>query len=318
MKLHAVLLMVLPTRALKGATRALKGGVWNAYVNAWVEPLSLPACSAARNVDIVSFWSTGQVVSGPLAPKEQPAWLARLRKWRDGCRKSLKLDEAIYDEPALQWTQSAFVQAQAHTFDLGLYDPAAREYTVDDWLDGLSDRFGGIEAVLLWPTYTNVGIDERNSYDLARLLPGAAMKSGDAIVRQLHARGVRVLWPYMVWDTGTRDEGLPDELAMARLQRESGADGFNGDTLWHIDAAMYTASKAQGTPAAIQPEWGADLSTLNHSTMGWGEAGGWTSGFGGSSIGSQPPLVAVRTPGPVGPRESRGEPGLRRGSPSSG
>ena len=32
------------------------------------------------------------------------------------------------------------------------------------------------------------------------------------VTAQLHARGVKVLWPYNPWDTGTRRENASDEV----------------------------------------------------------------------------------------------------------
>ena len=67
-------------------------------------------------------------------------------------------------------------------------------YTVDRYLDDLEKRYGGIDAVLIWPTYPNMGIDNRNQHDMIRSMPG-----GVAGVRQMiadfHRRGVRVLFP---------------------------------------------------------------------------------------------------------------------------
>ena len=34
-------------------------------------------------------------------------------------------------------------------------------WTVDRYLNDLKQRYGGIDSVLLWPTYTNIGIDDR-------------------------------------------------------------------------------------------------------------------------------------------------------------
>lgn len=40
----------------------------------------------------------------------------------------------------------------------------------------------------------------------------------------------QVLWPYMAWDTYSRDEGLGAAASMARLLHDTGADGMNMDT----------------------------------------------------------------------------------------
>ena len=139
-------------------------------------------------------------------------------------------DDSEYHRPELAWTQSSFIQPQMMIHDRYFYDPVAGKYTVDRYLDDLQHRYGGIDSVLVWQSYPNMGIDNRNQYDLLRDMPG-----GVAGVRQMiadfHRRGVRVLFPVMVWDQGTRDEGVPNWTATARLLAEVGADGVNGDTL---------------------------------------------------------------------------------------
>ena len=196
-------------------------------------------------------------------------------------------NDQIFDVPALQWTRSAFIQVQSHPYDLYFFDPRTKNYTVQRWLTDLRERYGGIDAVLLWPTYTNLGADDRNNYELSRLLPAGggeglepaaggweALRKG--IVSELRGSGVRTLWPFMAWDHGTQDEGLEDAEAMARLQRSTGADGLNGDTLTHIDRRFYSAGAQQGRPPALQAELGASFASLNYTTTEWSEGGGWS------------------------------------------
>src|ERR1044072_7383793 len=109
------------------------------------------------------------------------------------------------------------------------YDPAARKYTVDRYLDDLVKRYGGIDAVLVWHTYPNIGIDNRSEFDHFRDLP-CGVPGIRQMVADFHRRGVRVLFPMMLWDQGTRDPGMSWPDAIARLMAEIGADGINGHT----------------------------------------------------------------------------------------
>ena len=54
---------------------------------------------------------------------------------------------------------------------------------------------------------------------MIRALPGgvAGIK---AFTDELHAAGVRVLWPYNPWDQGTRYEGAPDAQALPKLLKQ--------------------------------------------------------------------------------------------------
>ena len=56
--------------------------------------------------------------------------------------------------------------------DRYFYDPAARHYTVKRYLDDVTERYGGIDSVLIWHGYPNIGIDNRNQYDLFNDQPG--------------------------------------------------------------------------------------------------------------------------------------------------
>ena len=61
--------------------------------------------------------------------------------------------------------------------DRYLYHPAAGKYTVDRYLDDLQTRYGGIDAVLVWPAYPNLGVDDRNLLDMVRSMPGGHLLS---------------------------------------------------------------------------------------------------------------------------------------------
>ena len=50
------------------------------------------------------------------------------------------------------------------------------------------------------------------------------------MVADFHRRGIRVLFPMMMWDQGTHDPGISWPEAIATMMAEIGADGINGDT----------------------------------------------------------------------------------------
>jgi formylglycine-generating enzyme required for sulfatase activity len=208
-------------------------------------------------------------IPGPTSSADFPKWLADIKHWRMERRIRMGYDDSEYLRPQLAWTQSSFIQPQMMIHDCFFYDPVAGKYTVDRYLDDLQRRYGGIDSVLVWQSYPNMGIDSRNQYDLLRDLPG-----GVAGVRQMiadfHRRGVRVLFPVMVWDQGTRDEGVPNWTATARLLAEVGADGVNGDTLEALPHPFRSASDQTGHPLALEPEHLlADLG-LPWNNLSWG------------------------------------------------
>jgi formylglycine-generating enzyme required for sulfatase activity len=140
---------------------------------------------------------------------------------------------------------------------------------VDRYLNDLQRRYGGIDSVLVWQSYPNMGIDNRNQYDLLRDMPGG-VEGVRQMIADFHRRGVRVLFPVMVWDQGTRDEGVPNWTATARLLAEVGADGVNGDTLEALPHPFRSASDQTGHPLALEPEHLlADLG-LPWNNLSWG------------------------------------------------
>ena len=226
------------------------------------QQIPAPECLSMKGA-----WEGG---TRPCSQNEHESWLADITHWRNERRIRIGYDGSRYDIPALKWTQSSFIQPQMMVQDRYFYDPVAGKYTVDRYLDDLDKRYGGIDAVLIWPTYPNMGIDNRNQHDMIRSMPG-----GVAGIRQMiadfHRRGVRVLFPMMMWDQGTRapEMSWPDEIA--RLMAEIGADGINGDTQDGVPLAFSLAADKTGHPLAFEPENGPADEALAWNVMTWGQ-----------------------------------------------
>ena len=227
------------------------------------EQIPGPPCAA-----IPEWNSQGQPSS--CNPQETDAWLRDIEHWRNERRIRVGFNDALYRDPALSWTRSSFVQPQMMVHDRYFYDPVAHRYTVDRYLNDLKERYGGIDSVLVWPTYPNIGIDSRNAYDLFRDLPGG-MEGIRQMIADFHKNGVRVLFPIMLWDQGTHQEDVPDEQAIARNLAAVDADGINGDTLDGVPRAFWDASIAAGHKLALEPELGpASDEMVAYNTMSWG------------------------------------------------
>jgi len=203
---------------------------------------------------------------------EHESWLADIKHWRTERRIRIGYDDSRYDLPALKWTQSSYFQPQMMVHDRYLYDPVANHYTVDRYIDDLEKRYGGVDAVLIWATYPNMGIDNRNQHDMVRSMPGgvAGVKQ---MIADFHRRGVRVLFPMMMWDQGTREPGMPWPDAIAKLMAEVGADGIKGDTQDGVPIAFSTAADKIGHPLAFEPEGGPADEALAWNVMTWGQYG---------------------------------------------
>ena len=225
--------------------------------------------------------TSGKQMPGPAStdPETLAAWHADMQTWREQYKKSTKYSGAIYEDPQLKWTQTSYMQPQMHPCeplpplrfcsgrlapltppradDRYFYDPVEHKYTVQKWLDDVNARYGGVDSILMWPTYTNIGTDDRSQFDLFEAMPGG-LPGVRAAVDELHAAGVKVLIPYNPWDTGTLRCGaggtcggsenrtnatavckasvckdrnscaLCDARIITGLIKEMNADGFNG------------------------------------------------------------------------------------------
>ena len=228
-----------------------------------------PACH------FIPDWNTSRAKL--CTPAETAAWLADIQHWRAENHLRMGYDATQYQRPELLWTQTSFIQPQMMVHDRYFYDPAAQQYTVNRYLDDVDSRYGGIDSVLLWHTYPNLGIDNRNQFDLFRDLPGG-VPALRKMIEEFHHRGVRVLFPVMMWDQGTRDEGVPYETAIAKELAGAGADGINGDTLEGFSRAFRTASDLTGHPLALEPELTpVSDEMLAWNNLSWGE--GWKHEF---------------------------------------
>ena len=231
-------------------------------------PETIPAAVFAPN-------TFGELLAGPARPEDFPAWLDGMRTYRKEMQARLAAHRGglpdPYEEAALKWTRRSFVQPQMMAHDRYFYNPAAGCYTVGRYLADLKRRYGGIDSVLVWPTYPNIGIDDRNQFDLWRDMPDG-LDGLRAMVSEFHKNGVRVLLPIMYWDHGTRDEGIPMARGLAELAKAIGADGLNGDTMSPVTREFYTASLRVGHPLALEPENGLaeEVEALAWNIMGWG------------------------------------------------
>jgi gamma-glutamyl hercynylcysteine S-oxide synthase len=215
------------------------------------------------------------VLQAGCPPFTHERWLRDIQHWRSERQIRTDYDSARYDLPALHWTQSSFIQPQMMVQDRYFYDPVAGRYTVDRYLDDLDKRYGGIDAVLVWATYPNMGIDDRNQLEMVESMPGG-VEGVRQMVADFHRRGVRVLFPMMMWDEGTHppssettDDAWPD--AIAALMKQIDADGINGDTQDGVPLGFSLAAEKINHPLAFEPEGSPSDEALAWNVMTWGQ-----------------------------------------------
>ncbi|WP_221393720.1 hypothetical protein [Dyadobacter sp. NIV53] len=161
-------------------------------------------CSGSVNAQqIRPQGSMKELFSGPIDQNSRDKWLDSVKIWRSNEKARLKYNNSEYKHPGLSWIKKTFIYAQMMAHDRYFFDEVKKVYTVDRYLDDLKKRFGGLDAVLIWPTYPNIGVDNRNQYDLVADMPGGK-EAVRQMIRDFKKRGVRVFFPIMVWDHGTK------------------------------------------------------------------------------------------------------------------
>ena len=105
----------------------------------------------------------------PCTPYTHQEWLNDLTHWRTERRIRIGYDPARYQLPALQWTQSSFIQPQMMVQDRYFYDPVAGNIPSTaismTWTSAMAESM----RVLVWATYPNMGIDDRNQHGYGAL-----------------------------------------------------------------------------------------------------------------------------------------------------
>ena len=213
-------------------------------------------------------------LAGPESPGDAESWLAGLKAWRTERLIRMRYDRSQYARPELEWTQHIFSQVQVLIWDRSFYDSDKTEYTVDRFLSEVESRIGPIDAVLIWHVYPNIGVDDRNQFDLLRDLPGG-IPALRKVVQQFHDRRVKVFFPVLAWDTGTREEGSQPWIVLSQLLKDIGADGINFDTLESVPPQFRRSSDANEHPLALEPQFDPRDESLAWSNLAWNDWVAW-------------------------------------------
>ena len=92
------------------------------------------------------------------------------------------------------------------------------------------------------------------------------------MVADFHRRGVRVLFPMMMWDQGTRDPGNRGRKPSRELMKEIGADGINGDTQDGVPLRLLAGRRQSRASAGLRAGRRPDADeALAWNVMTWGQ-----------------------------------------------
>ncbi|MBX3188932.1 MAG: SUMF1/EgtB/PvdO family nonheme iron enzyme [Labilithrix sp.] len=194
-------------------------------------------------------------------PGEWQAWHRAMLEERDAVLARVGFDPAVYDDPAGAWSDTSFRQVFLFMYDEALFDRARRRYCTAELFDRWKERFGRVDAVLLWHAYPRLGFDARTQFDFYRDMPGGLAKLRAEVSDVLHGRGARVFVDYNPWDAGSYDE-------LAEIVRGLGADGVMLDTMTDLPEPM---ARAVGGGVVFAPELHPKDEELRHVRQSWAQ-----------------------------------------------
>ncbi len=236
-------------------------------------PSRILAAESPAPTPLVALGKDGfppEVIPAPSDPAQWPAWREALRRWRDEARTKLNYSDALYQRKDFAWVPTCFACGFLMVGDEQFFDRRLGAYRVADYLNAAQREFGGFDAVVLWHAYPRIGADARNQFDFYRDLPGG-LDGVRVVVRELHARGVKVFIDYNPWDTGTRREGRDDLDALAEMVGALEADGIFLDTMNRGAAEFRAKLDAVRPGVALEGEIALPLANLHDHHLSWAQ-----------------------------------------------
>ena len=207
-----------------------------------------------------------KIFAAPDDPADWPSWREALTRWRAEAAGRVEYDDSAYRAPEFAWTRGCFSVALMWLWDELLYDHAAGRFTPERFCAESEREFGGFDGIVLWHAYPVLGIDERNQFDFYRDVPGIR-----ELVGELQTRGLRVFVNYNPWDVGTRREPVADDVAVAQLVRELGADGVFLDTMKEAQPGLRAALDAVRPGIALEGESTLSLARICDHHLSWAQ-----------------------------------------------
>eukprot|EP00933_Yihiella_yeosuensis_P035994 TRINITY_DN29692_c0_g1_i1.p1 TRINITY_DN29692_c0_g1~~TRINITY_DN29692_c0_g1_i1.p1 ORF type:complete len:921 (-),score=129.81 TRINITY_DN29692_c0_g1_i1:539-3301(-) len=238
--------------------------------------------SGCQKEPLTSHSNNQQGIPGPSNGEKWEQWLLQMYSWKRKLQKSPELtatSDSLYSSSRVEESSATYVAVQTMVHDRKLYDPERRVWTADKYLEDLRKRFGGVDQVLVWAGYPNLGVDSRNQWEMLEAIPGGLRSLVDALKAAQETIIVQI--PYKPWDISTNGLGKDGPENLVKEVLASGADGFNADTM-NSDrdvkgnpepmTRFFDAAAKAGLPdMIIEPELGLYQGTqlLNVTVQGW-------------------------------------------------
>ncbi|TNC20288.1 hypothetical protein FHE66_01410 [Georgenia sp. 311] len=206
-----------------------------------------------------------KIFVGPADPADRPAWRETLDRWREDARVRHGYVGSAYARPQAAWAARCHTVAQVWLWDELLYSFEEHRFTPERFLADARERFGGLDAVVLWHAYPVIGIDDRNQWDYYRDVPGIV-----ELVRDLHEAGLHVFVDYNPWDTGTR-RGNDDVTELADVVSWLGADGVFLDTLKKAEPELVARLEEARPGIVLEGESKLPVERIEDHSSSWAQ-----------------------------------------------
>ncbi len=229
-----------------------------------------------------------QLIETPTDPGKWDAWRNELKVWKDSTLRYLHYNNENYRNPDFKWASHAYSTFFLMANEKTLYDQNGN-FDIHACLQKYEDQ--GVDVVVLWPTYPQLGFDNRTQFDFYRNLPGG-VNGLKKLSAELHAMGKRLMIAYNPWDNIARKQGIRDEDELLKMVKEIDADGVYLDTISIVDGFFDNLQQAK-KGAIFQSEIPINPEALNLVHQSWLEVG-WNEKYKNLEFGEVPHLVRNR------------------------
>ncbi|PKV97737.1 sulfatase-modifying factor enzyme 1 [Amycolatopsis echigonensis] len=228
------------------------------------QPTEVPL-GAPLSPEQLAALDEAKIFVGPADPADRPEWRARLEQWRADAHQRHSYHGRAYDRPEAAWAAGCHTVAQVWLWDELLYSFEERRFTPERFLADAHQRFGGLDAVVLWHAYPVIGLDDRNQWDFYRDVPGLR-----ELVEVFHSAGMRVFVDYNPWDVGTR-RGKEDAAELSAVLADFGADGVFLDTLKKADPALVEQLERARPGVVLEGESKLPVERIEDHSASWAQ-----------------------------------------------
>jgi hypothetical protein len=163
-------------------------------------------------------------------------WVEAFDRYRDTWQENYDFSE--YHRKDLQWFNTCVINNFTFLYGQESMDHEKKKIDVESMVKQ-GEEFGGYDTVCIWNMYPRLGVDFHDQWDFYDLFPGGR-KAIKKAVEEFHSHGIKVLLPYIPWDQSPKMsvEDMGDELA--KIIKDTDADGFQFDTLRDIPFSFRT------------------------------------------------------------------------------